>query len=370
MVIPPSDAADLVAVTPILEAAAWDTRWGSISIAVAPELRPLLADGPCGPHLLPPPLRGRAGWLRGLGADACLLLTEERGWTRSARKAGLSLRAGAGGGLGRADFTHAVVPVRSEGRRVPGPAGLLWRDVSGLLGVWPADLRPRLYVSAEEDAALRRRLGAQGMVDDRFVVCAPSSDTGTVGIWPPERHAAVLDELRDTHGLGGVVCVSRGDEDLAEEIAAAARHPVGGLIDDEGRRSAKAALAHAALVVTTDAFARVGAAAFGTPCVYLAGPGPIQRGSVPGEHAAVVFAGELECAPCLRPRCTLGHHRCMLDLTAERVVGAAGRLLATAAEREPVVPALDISIELGARPGAGAVSRLPESPLPESGERP
>ncbi len=328
LIVAPSDPAELVAAMPVLVAAIRDERWRHVAILAEPEVESILDDGPCEPYRVPRPRGTRGSWMRSVEADACLLLTEDRSWVRTARRAGIPVRAGVGGGLGRYDLTHAVVPPRLEGRRVHTGMSELWRDVGGLLGVWPDHPQPRLDVSPASRAVVEKRLGEKGIYFDHgFVLCAPASDVGPSGLWPPERYAAVLDRLVETRGLPGLVVVGAGDEDLAEEIVASAGHPVAALLYEEGYSAAKATIQAARIVVTTDAFHRAAAGALGTPCVYLAGPGPAERGAVTGEVVRTVAAFELECAPCLRARCPLGHHRCMLELDPEVVFRTVERFL-------------------------------------------
>ena len=42
----------------------------------------------------------------------------------------------------------------------------------------------------------------------------------------------------------------------------------------------------------------------------------------------VLIRKELDCAPCQKKVCPLGHHRCMEDITVEEVVATGERLLA------------------------------------------
>jgi heptosyltransferase-2 len=91
-------------------------------------------------------------------------------------------------------------------------------------------------------------------------------------------------------------------------------------------RQSAALIKRAALLVTNDSAPLHVATAMGTPIVAVFGPtlpefgfGPIRTGDV-----ALGVTG-LECRPCSRhgpPRCPLGHHRCMRDLTPEVVAAA------------------------------------------------
>jgi heptosyltransferase-2 len=48
------------------------------------------------------------------------------------------------------------------------------------------------------------------------------------------------------------------------------------------------------------------------------------------EHARIVRRTDLDCAPCLRKHCPLGHHACLRGLGVEAVVQAAEELLSCA----------------------------------------
>jgi len=69
------------------------------------------------------------------------------------------------------------------------------------------------------------------------------------------------------------------------------------------------------------------AAAFDVPCVSVMGPNFPEATASSLELAAIVRVEGLECSPCLRKTCPLGHHRCMRDLAPERAVRAALEVL-------------------------------------------
>jgi heptosyltransferase-2 len=89
----------------------------------------------------------------------------------------------------------------------------------------------------------------------------------------------------------------------------------------------KALVEGAALVLVGDSGPRWVAAAFGTPCVSILGPNIPQLTATSLEQCEIVRLEDLECSPCARRTCPLGHHRCMRELPPERVVEAAARVL-------------------------------------------
>jgi heptosyltransferase-2 len=86
-------------------------------------------------------------------------------------------------------------------------------------------------------------------------------------------------------------------------------------------------------MVTTDSGPRHFAAAFDVPVVTLFGPTHI--GLSENYHArAVHLQHDLECVPCQRRTCPLGHHRCMRDLSIDEVYRAVLQLLPSRATVE------------------------------------
>ena len=334
----PNWVGDLVMATPVLEACRVDPRFERVSILVRAHLAPVLEDGPLAAHVHP--LGDREGETRELARlrpDAVLLLTSSLGAAWRAWRAGVPLRAGAAlGGRGPL-LTHRVVPPARDGRRVPVPTAHLQRDVAGLLGVLVPGLHPRLHVSAERRAGVRGLLAGLGIAPgEPYVLCAPGAAFGAAKLWPPEHFAAALDELHRVHGWRAVVTGGPGEEPQIEAVVGAARHPavsLAGVPRDLG--ALKALVAGSRLLVVGDSGPRWYAAAFDVPCVSVMGPNFPELTASSLELCEIARLEDLECAPCLRRRCPLGHHRCMRELAPATVVAAAERALARAARPEP-----------------------------------
>jgi heptosyltransferase-2 len=79
-------------------------------------------------------------------------------------------------------------------------------------------------------------------------------------------------------------------------------------------------------MVTTDSGPRHIASAFETPTVVLFGPID-PRWSRNYQQQTVELSVKLDCAPCGQRVCPLAHHRCMRDLTVDRVLSAVSSVL-------------------------------------------
>ncbi len=212
--------------------------------------------------------------------------------------------------VGQADPAHKVI------------------EAARLLKLEATPPAPFIYVSDETAA----RAAALTAGDGPILAIAPAANW--VGkAWPAERFALVARRLLGTDGSlrGGRLMVLGGPDDQAVAEPVRSAVPRSRCIDLVGCESllvAFAALKHARLFIGNDSGLMHLAAAAGTPTLGLFGPsdehlyapwGPLAR-TVRGPRAYQRF---LEADPGLNQQ--IGH---MLDLPAETVIDAAGRLLA------------------------------------------
>ena len=197
--------------------------------------------------------------MRGLEADAALLLTTSFRAAWLAWRAGVPVRAGASTGGRRALLTHAVRPATLGGRRAPTPTAHLHRDVAGLLGIQVPDLHPVLGIGPGVREEVRARLGLEG----GYVLASPGAAFGAAKLWPPQRFAEALDAICGARGWQAVVVGTRQEQPLARAVADAARRPV--QVVEVDLSELRALVAEAQLLLVGDSGPRWIAAAFDVP---------------------------------------------------------------------------------------------------------
>jgi heptosyltransferase-2 len=227
-----------------------------------------------------------ARMLRGVQAEAVLLLPNSFRWALTTRLAGVPVRVGyardARGGL----LTH---PIAAPHDGTPRSAVVSYSGLAAAaLGVDAINAPLRLAVTTEQAAR------ADALLDDvpgDFALLNPGANRPAKR-WPPERFAAVADDLAERRGLHIVVSGSPGEASVLRSIIDAAR-PRSPIVDLAARGvdlgSLKAVIARARVVVTNDTGPRHIAAALGTPVVTLFGPTDHRWTSLPGasEHLLV-----------------------------------------------------------------------------------
>jgi heptosyltransferase-2 len=163
----------------------------------------------------------------------------------------------------------------------------------------------------------------------RGVVCFNTGGAfGSAKSWPREYLAELARRIVDQLGKTVLVVCGPAERDDARWIAAAAeRSQVLSLADQPLNIGlTKAAIAQADLLVTTDSGPRHFAAAFDVPAITLFGPTHIAW-SETHHPRAVHLQVPVDCGPCQQRECPLGHHRCMRDLTIDRVFAAVNQQL-------------------------------------------
>ena len=313
---------DVVLTTPLLSALA--AHHGPVDVVTTPLAAPLLETHPAVRNVIAYDKRGGdRGW-RGLRRLGRRLRAEryERAYLphRSIRTAALSLLARIPSRIG---FSGTWSFLYTDAR--PKPA--LGHESDRLLALAdeaPGAYPPHLRLTAEDErvvADVLAEIDLDGGVP--FVAVAPGS------IWGSKRWPYYGELARQLAGSASIVVVGGPDDvGVGEEIRRAAEGGEGRrrVVNACGKltlRQSAALIGQAALLVTNDSAPLHLATAMGTQIVALFGPtvtefgfGPLRAGDV-----ALGLDG-LQCRPCSPhgpPRCPLGHHRCMRELTVEAV---------------------------------------------------
>jgi heptosyltransferase-2 len=193
-----------------------------------------------------------------------------------------------------------------------------------------ADPRPELAVRSEARASATKLLAESAIGPGEPVLAlAPGSIWGTKR-WTPEGFAAVARAARE-RGLRPVLLGSPAERELCEQVASLSG---AGAVVFAGRTSIPemtALLSISRGLVTNDSGPGHVASAVGTPVIAVFGPTVPAFGYTPfGDRNVIVEHPGLECRPC-HPHgpevCPLGHHLCMREIGAERVVAALDEVL-------------------------------------------
>lgn len=178
-----------------------------------------------------------------------------------------------------------------------------------------------LALQPAELEAVRRRLDEAAGHKQATYTCVLPGARWDSKLWPADRFAGLID-LMHQRGIPRVVLLGAASERaLADQIRVHCRsHPIS-LVGQTNLRELACLISQAALVVCLDSGPMHIAAALDKPTIALFGStDPARTG--PWSSSAEVVRVELDCSPCLRRVCPLRHHRCLRDLTVERVANA------------------------------------------------
>jgi lipopolysaccharide heptosyltransferase II len=183
---------------------------------------------------------------------------------------------------------------------------------------WPA---PELKIAPAEIETWRRE---HDLVDDKPAVALAPGAVGPSKRWPASSYAVLVRRLLDA-GLAVWVLGGPHEKDLAKEIIGDTRARD---LTGTDLRNAILALAAAAAAVSNDSGLLHVAAALGTPSIGIFGPtSPWHWAPLNPLAATIETTTELACRPCHKPVCRLVHHRCMRDISPERVFAAVNQAL-------------------------------------------
>jgi heptosyltransferase-2 len=198
----------------------------------------------------------------------------------------------------------------------------------GALGAKTELLPPRLFVTADEIEAARKKLGLAGITKPIYGL-NPGAEYGPAKRWPVEQFIAAAKEIQQRTNCVWLIFGGKGDLALANLIQTAMGES-SGILNLAGKTSLRelmSLLSQCRVLLTNDTGPMHVAAALGTPVIVpfgstspeLTGPG------LPGDARHRLLQSEVPCAPCFLRECPIDF-RCMKSITAERVVEAVGEL--------------------------------------------
>jgi heptosyltransferase-2 len=187
----------------------------------------------------------------------------------------------------------------------------------------PAVPQPALRVAETDVDQALGRLGLERPRDPLLVLC-PGAEFGPAKRWPAEYYG----ELARDHLQQGWEVWVFGSEQDSEVAAHVCRAAGAGCVNLAGRTRLEEAIdlmSLANLVVSNDSGLMHVAAALGRPLVAVYGSS--DPGFTPplSDRARVARLG-LECSPCFKRECPLGHLNCLRRLKPEQVEKAAAEL--------------------------------------------
>lgn len=191
----------------------------------------------------------------------------------------------------------------------------------------PLDTRPLpktgLTSTAEQQAKVRQDLGLS--LDVAPAIFCPGAEFGPAKRWP-SRHFAQLARRLHEQGLPVWLLGSGKDAELGEGICQMAQGQALNLCGRTTLEQAIDLIAGARLIVSNDSGLMHVAAALDRPLYALYGSSSPEY-TPPLSDQAHIISLHIDCSPCFKRTCPLGHFKCMEDLKPEQVFDEIQRIL-------------------------------------------
>lgn len=182
---------------------------------------------------------------------------------------------------------------------------------------------PRLRIDTDNAARLIRELDLS--TDTKIAAMMPGAEYGPAKQWPLEYFAQLLERL----SADGVECWLLGSEKDradAQQIVELSGGRGRNLCGHTRLEDAIDLIARADVAITNDSGLMHVAAAVGSSLIALYGSSTPAYTPPLSDSAETLYLG-LECSPCMKRVCPLGHLRCLREITPERVHEIAREIL-------------------------------------------
>ena len=147
---------------------------------------------------------------------------------------------------------------------------------------------------------------------------------GSAKRWYPNRFASVAKELSDEYDI--VLFGSKDEIDMVSDIQnELVKHGVTNSINLAGKTSVSELISNIAglsLFITNDSGPMHIASSYDIPTIAIFGPTKFKETSPWNSKYSKIVRVDMECSPCMKRVCPLGHHNCMKEITSKMVLDA------------------------------------------------
>lgn len=181
----------------------------------------------------------------------------------------------------------------------------------------PAYEAPLMIAEPVNEAINPRRQSSQ---QKRLILC-PGAEFGPAKQWPTSHYASLADYFLQS-GWQVLILGSNADISTADEIVSLCRDKSDNLISLAGQTQLEEAidlLGTADYVVSNDSGLMHIAAALQVPLIVVYGPTSPAFTPPLASNADIIHI-DIDCSPCFKRTCPLGHHNCMKQLSVESVI--------------------------------------------------
>ena len=226
-------------------------------------------------------------------------------------------------------LTGKLYPRRESGRIIESPVVDTYLALATAVGC-PSESQELELATTEAD-----RQSADGVwrdldlrEDGRVIALNSSGAYGGAKLWPVEHFGNLARHIVDRLDHDVLVMCGPKERDIARRVVELSESPRVFCMADQpiDLGTSKACLQRTCLMVSTDSGPRHMAAALGKPVVTMYGP-ILPDLSINPTQEAVNLVLDIDCIGCHKRVCPRGHHRCMQDLSVDRVFGEVAKLI-------------------------------------------
>jgi heptosyltransferase-2 len=176
---------------------------------------------------------------------------------------------------------------------------------------------PQLKIASDDQVKAQQKYGMNGPEAPVLALC-PGAEFGAAKRWPAEYYAEVANSKLN-EGWQVWIFGSPKDTEVATHIMQLTQQRCVNLTGQTTLQEAIDLLALSTAVLSNDSGLLHIAAALGKPLVAVYGPTSATF-TPPLNPEAKTLSLALDCQPCFQRECPLQHHRCMRELTPQKVL--------------------------------------------------